>query len=552
MMADQSYVIGIDFGTLSGRASVIRTADGAEVGAHVVDYPHGVLEADLDGVRLPPDTALQVPADYLRVLAEAVPRALADAGAGPGSVVGLGLDVTSATVIPTTPDGTPLCELGDLAGRPHAYAKLWKHHGAHAQTRRLVDAARQRGEPWLARYGGTLSVELAVPKLLELAEADPQVYARTAHFVEALDWIVWQLTGEQVCSAAAAGYKSLHQDGTHPSAAYLEDAGFPSGPEALAKLTAPTMAPLGAQAGALSARGAEITGLPAGIAVAVGNIDAHVTAPAAAAVEPGQLTMILGTSTCFIVSAEEFHEVPGMFGAVDGGIVAGLWGYEAGQSGVGDIFAWFVDTCVPPEYHERARAEGVGLHDLLSGLAADQPVGAHGLIALDWHNGNRSILVDPRLSGLVLGQTLATRPEDTYRALVEATAFGARTIVESFERAGVAVTEIVAAGGLIRNGFLMQVYADVLGRPLAVVGSRQAGALGSGIHAAVAAGVFPDVRAAAAVMGRRADEVFTPDPAAVGAYQELFALYTRLHDAFGRDRTIMHELKELRDAALKG
>jgi L-ribulokinase len=551
-MADESYVIGIDFGTLSGRASVIRTADGAELGAHVVDYPHGVLEADLDGVRLPPDTALQVPGDYLRVLADAVPRALADASVDPGSVVGLGLDVTSATVIATTPDGTPLCELPDLAGRPHAYAKLWKHHGAHAQTRRLIEAAQQRGEPWLARYGGTLSVELAVPKLLELADADPEVYARTAHFVEALDWIVWQLTGERVRSAAAAGYKSLRQDGAHPSAAYLEEAGFPSGPQALAKLTAPTMAPLGARAGVLSARGAELTGLPAGIAVAVGNIDAHVTAPAAAAVEPGQLTMILGTSTCFIVSAEAFHEVPGMFGAVDGGIVAGLWGYEAGQSGVGDIFAWFVDACVPPLYHERAKAEGVGLHDLLSRLAADQAVGEHGLIALDWHNGNRSILVDPRLSGLILGQTLATRPEDIYRALVEATAFGARTIVESFERAGVAVTEIVAAGGLIRNRFLMQVYADVLGRPLAVVGSSQAGALGSGIHAAVAAGVFPDVRAAAAVMGRRAEEVYIPEPTSVTAYADLFALYSRLHDTFGREQTIMHELRDLRDAASRG
>jgi L-ribulokinase len=261
----------------------------------------------------------------------------------------------------------------------------------------------------------------------------------------------------------------------------------------------------------------------------------------------------MGTSTCHVMVSDRLGEVPGMCGVVDGGIVAGLWGYEAGQSGVGDIFGWFVDTCVPPEYHERAAAQGVGVHELLTELAADLAVGEHGLVALDWHLGNRSVLVDHDLSGLVVGQTLATRPEHTYRALLEATAFGTRTIVEAFERAGVPVTELVVAGGLLRNRLLLQIYSDVCRRPLSVIGSEQGPALGSAIHAAVAAGVHPDVPAAAAAMGLVHRAVHTPDPAAAAVYDELFAEYTALHDHFGRGGSdVMHRLRALRARAVSG
>ena len=245
--------------------------------------------------------------------------------------------------------------------------------------------------------------------------------------------------------------------------------------------------------------------------MAVGNVDAHVTAPAAQAVEPGQMVAIMGTSTCHVMSSDTLAEVPGMCGVVDGGIVPGLFGYEAGQSGVGDIFGWFVDTCVPPSYVDEATKRGLGVHEYLTELAAAQQVGAHGLVALDWHNGNRSVLVDHELSGVVVGQTLATRPEDTYRALIEATAFGTRTIIEAFEKSGVPVTELVIAGGLTKNALLMQIYADVTRMPLSVIGSEQGPAVGSAIHAAVAAGAYPDIHAAARTMGNVRRSVHVPD-----------------------------------------
>jgi len=287
--------------------------------------------------------------------------------------------------------------------------------------------------------------------------------------------------------------------------------------------------------------------------VAVGNVDAHVTAAAADALRPGQMVAIMGTSTCHIMSGADVREVAGMCGVVDGGVVAGLWGYEAGQSGVGDIFAHFVQTSVPASYVVAAAEQGRSVHDHLTGLAARQRPGQHGLIALDWHSGNRSVLVDHDLSGVVLGLTLSTRPEDVYRALIEATAFGARIIVETFQAAGVPVEELVVTGGLIKNAFLMQVYSDVLRMPMSVVESDQGPALGSAIHAAVAAGAYPNVPAAAAVMARVRHGVYTPDPEAAVVYDRLYAAYRRLHDHFGRGGdAVMHELRDLRREVVGG
>jgi L-ribulokinase len=469
--------------------------------------------------------------------------------------VGIGTDFTACTVLPVLADGTPLCELPELADRPHAYVKLWKHHAAQGQADRINALAAQRGEPWLPRYGGKLSSEWELAKGLQLLEEDPEVYDRTDHWVEAADWIVWQLCGTYVRNACTAGYKAVLQDGEYPSAAFLGalDPRFATFVDD--KVRQPIGA-LGDLAGRLTAQAAAWTGLPEGIAVCVGNVDAHVAAPAAQAVEPGQLLAIMGTSTCHVMSSDVLAEVPGMCGVVDGGIVPGLYGYEAGQSGVGDVFGHFVDTSVPPAYAEQAAAQGIGVHEHLTALAAAQEVGEHGLVALDWHSGNRSVLVDHELSGVVLGLTLATRPEDVYRALIEATAFGTRTIVEAFETAGVPVTEFVVTGGLLKNAFLMQVYADVLRRPISVMRSEQGPAVGSAIHAAVAAGCHPDVRAASAAMGRREEAAYVPDPAAADVYDELYAEYRRLHDHFGRGERadggndVMHRLRSLRRAAV--
>jgi L-ribulokinase len=544
----------VDFGTLSGRAVVVRVSDGAELGSAVTDYRHGVVDRALPGSDrpLPPEWALQVPADYVDVLRTAVPAAIEAAGVDPADVVGIGTDFTACTMVPTTADGTPLCELPEFAAEPHAYVKLWKHHAAQGQADRINELARKRAEPWLPRYGGLISSEWEFAKGLEVLEEAPAVYAAMEHWVEAADWIIWQLTGTYVRNACTAGYKGIHQDGAYPSPEFLRELN-PDFERFVADKVEHPLGQLGERAGGLSAQAAGWTGLPEGVAVAVGNVDAHVTVPAAQAVQPGHLVAIMGTSTCHVMNGAQLHEVPGMCGVVQGGISPGLWGYEAGQSGVGDIFGWFVAHGVPAGYHETARERGISTHELLTELAAGQAIGEHGLVALDWHSGNRSVLVDHELSGVVVGQTLSTRAEDTYRALLEATAFGTRRIVEAFVDSGVPVTEFVVAGGLLKNRLLMQIYADVTDLPLSTIGSDQGPALGSAIHAAVAAGAYPDIEAASAAMGSVNRAAYRPIPDNVEAYDQLYAEYLTLHDYFGRGANdVMHRLKARRRAVARG
>ena len=551
---DDRFVIGVDYGTLSGRALVVRVSDGAEIATATHDYPHAVMDTVLaaSGKTLPPEWALQDADDYVEVLKTAVPEAVTAAGIDPAQVIGIGTDFTASTPLPVIADGTPLSRLAEYADRPHAYVKLWKHHAGQAQADRINELAASRGESWLPRYGGLISSEWEFAKGLQLLEEDPELYERMDHWVEAADWIVWQLTGSYVRNACTAGYKGILQDGEYPSREFLAElnpdfAGFAE------DKVAHRIGQLADAAGTLSAEAAEWTGLPEGIAVAVGNVDAHVTAPAAQAVEPGQMLAIMGTSTCHVMNSAELTEVPGMCGVVDGGIVSGLYGYEAGQSGVGDIFAWYVKNQVPAEYREEASRRGLSVHQHLTELAKEQPVGGHGLLALDWHSGNRSVLVDHELSGLVVGTTLTTRPEEIYRALLEATAFGTRTIVETFNASGVPVTEFIAAGGLVKNAFLMQTYSDVLRMPVSTIVSDQGPALGSAIHAAVAAGAYPDVRAAGEVMGQVDRNAYTPDPDAADAYDRLYAEYTLLHDYFGRGgNDVMRRLKAGKRDALSG
>jgi L-ribulokinase len=541
-------VVGVDFGTLSARAVVVRAHAGEELGSAVHEYPHAVIERALpsSGADLPPQWALQDPADWVQALQIAVPAAVAAAGVRPEEVVGIATDFTASTPLPVLADGTPLCRLPELADRPHAYPKLWKHHAAQRQADRINALAEERGEPWLARYGGRISSEWEFAKALQVLEEDPEAYARMDRWVEGADWIIWQLCGRETRNTCTAGYKAIYQDGHYPSEDYLRAlderfAGFVAD-----KIQGP-LSSLGERAGDLTAQAAEWTGLPEGIAVAVGNVDAHVTAPAARAIDPGQMLMIMGTSTCHVMNGDRLVEVPGMCGVVRGGIVPELWGYEAGQTGVGDIFGWFVDQAVPPRYHDEARARGLDVHGYLSELAGAQEVGAHGLIALDWNNGNRSLLVDHELSGLILGLTLATRAEDVYRALIEATAFGTRMILKAFADAGMPATELFVAGGLLKNPVIMQIYADVTRMPLHLIDSDQGPALGSAMHAAVAAGVHADIGAAAAAMGKVKRDVYVPDELRADAYDALFEHYARLHDHFGRGGDdVMHALRHIR------
>lgn len=550
-MSDKKYIVGIDFGTLSGRAVVVDAADGKQLGTHVTEYPHGVMDRTLtagDNQVLPPEFALQNPADYVKVLAESVPGAIKDAGIDPADIVGIGVDATSATVFFTDKEGTPLCEKPGFENNIHAYVKLWKHHGAQDQATRLVKVAEARREWWLGRYGGVLSSELLLPKVLEVFEMAPEIYEESDYVVNLLDWLTWRMTGNLTGSAGDSGYKRMLQDGKYPSHEYLEAVKPGFGNVFEDKMNYPIL-PLGAKVGELTKEAAELMGLPEGIAVASGNIDAHVVVAGANAVRPGQLTAILGTSSCYVLNGPDYKDVPGTFGIVDGGAVDGYWGFEGGQTAVGDIFGWFVDNCVPAEYTEEAKQRGISVHTLLVEKSKEQEIGEHGLVALDWHNGNRSILADARLSGLIIGQTLTTRPEDVYRALLEATAFGCRVIVDNFEEHGVKVEEIVAAGGLLKNEYYMQLLADITRRPISVSLAEQTGALGSAVFAAVAAGVYDDVFAAAEAMASVQKNAYVPNEDNSKAYDALFDIYKELHDFFGRYSggvSPMHRLKDIR------
>lgn len=543
----EKYVIGVDYGTLSGRAVVVRVSDGKELGSGVYDYPHAVMDTKLasSGAALGPDWALQDADDYVEVLKHAVPDALLEAGVSSADVIGIATDFTACTMVPVTESGVPLSNLAEYKNNPHAYVKLWKHHAAQPHADRVNELARARGENWLSRYGGQISSEWELAKGLQLLEEAPEIYNSMYKFVEAADWIIWQLCGNYVRNACTAGYKGNLQDGKYPSKEFF--AALNPEFENFEQKIAHEIGQLGDAAGTLTDEAANWTGLPAGIAVAVGNVDAHVTAPAAKATEPGQMVAIMGTSTCHVMNGNVLREVPGMCGVVDGGIISGYYGYEAGQSGVGDIFAWYVNNQVPGSYFEVAAAAGKSIHEYLTDLAAEQAVGEHGLVALDWHSGNRSVLVDHELSGLVIGATLTTKPEDIYRALLESTAFGARKIVETFNSAGVPVTEFIVAGGLLKNQFLMQLYSDVLKLQISTIDSAQGPALGSAIHAAVAAGAYESVGAAAEAMGSVSKGVYQPNLERGKQYDRLYAEYELLHDYFGRgENNVMKRLKALR------
>lgn len=554
------YAIGIDFGTESARAVLVDVSDGSELSSAVYEYSDGVIDERLPGtdIRLEPDWALQNPMDYVRAVQDTVPRALREAGVPAEDVIGLGIDFTACTMLPTRADGTPLCALDAYREHPHAWVKLWKHHAAQPEADQVNETARQRGETWLQRYGGKISSEWFIPKALQILHEAPEIYEAADRMIEAADWIVWQLTGVETRNSCTAGYKAIwsKREG-YPSPDFFA-ALHPRMRDIVDEKMSRDILPLGARAGGLTAEMARATGLPEGTAVAVANVDAHVTVPAARVVETGTMVMIMGTSTCHMVLGDEERIVPGMCGVVEDGILPGLHGYEAGQSCVGDHFAWFVERCVPAEYQAEAERRGIGIHALLEEQAAALQPGESGLVALDWWNGNRSVLVDVDLTGLLIGATLATRPEEIYRALIEATAYGTRVIIEAFEEHGVAVQDIVAAGGLPeRNRLLMQIYADVMGREFKLIGTQQGGALGSAMHGAVAAGAaaggYDDIVQAAERMGKLKDEVYRPIAEHTAVYDRLYAEYRTLHDYFGRgENDVMKRLKAIRAESRAG
>ena len=548
------YTIGVDFGTESGRALLVEVETGREVASAVYVYRHGVIDERLPGsdVQLEPDWALQDPEDYLGVFQHAIPQVLADSDVAAEQVIGIGIDFTACTMLPVKADGTPLCMLPEWRGEPHSWVKLWKHHAAQPEADQINATARRLEQGWLDRYGGKISSEWFFSKALQIFNEAPQVYAAADRLIEAADWVVWQLTGVESRNACTAGYKAIwsKREGFPPSAYFA--ALSPHLAHIVDEKMSRDIRPVGLRAGGLSAQAADWTGLLPGTAVAIANVDAHVAVPAATVTEPGRMVMIMGTSICHMVLGSEEHVVPGMCGYVEDGIIPGYFGYEAGQSCVGDHFAWFVENCVPASYEREAQQRKLDLHTLLEEKAAALKPGESGLLALDWWNGNRSVLVDVDLTGLLVGITLATKPEEIYRALIEATAYGTRVIVEAFKQNGVPIHELVACGGLPeKNKLLMQIFADIAGLPIRVSASKQTPALGSAMFGAVAAGAalggYDSIYAAAQKMAKLKDECFVPIPEHQDVYNKLYSEYLRLHDYFGRGANeVMKQLKRIK------
>jgi L-ribulokinase len=534
------YSIGIDFGTESARAVLAEVTTGQIVASATFVYPHGVIDEVLPGsnTRLPPYWALQHPADWLDALQTLVPAVMLQAKASPEEVIGLGIDFTSCTILPTTLDGTPLCLLPKWQHSPHAWPKLWKHHAAQPQAERVTQLAVQRQEAFLQRYGGRISSEWLIPKVLSMVEEAPHVYDAAARILEAGDWIIWTLTGREVRNACAAGYKACwHKASGYPSSDFLA-ALNPRLKGLVEEKLSTTVYPPGSLAGYLTPEWAHRLGLRPETAVATAMIDAHAGTLGLGVIEPGAMAIIMGTSICHMVLATEERYVEGISGVVEDGIVPGLYGYEAGQAGAGDMLAWYLAHGVPPAYHQMIPHQAPDLHHVLAQDASRLRPGETGLLAVDWWNGCRTPLVDADLSGVVVGYTLATTPSAIYRALLEAIAYGTRLVIQTFEDYGIQVKRLVATGGLTKNTLLMQICADVTNRTIGISASDQSTALGAAILGATAAGPhrggYPSVQEAAARMAAPLAATYSPDPQAASIYNLLYREYLRLVEFFGR------------------
>lgn len=535
----KQYALGIDYGTNSCRSLLIDLADGAEIGSAVFNYPSGEMGVLLDPKD--PHVARQNPRDYLDGLVTVTHGALEQArakvpGFTPAQVAGIGIDTTGSTPIPVNRRGTPLGLLPEFKDNLNAMVWLWKDHTAHAEAAEITALAHEMRPNIIAKCGGIYSSEWFWSKILRLRRCDPQVFEAAFSFVEHCDWLPAVLAGDTdpltlkrgVC---AAGHKAMFS---------TEWGGLPD-KEFLARLD-PALGGLrdrlyteahtsDTRAGGLCAEWAAKLGLPEGTAIAVGAFDAHMGAVGAGARE-GTLVKILGTSTCDLMitpNDQPLADIPGVCGIVNGSVLPGFFGIEAGQSAVGDLFLWLVNHLVPESY---GATTGEKFAAMEKALSAQKP-GASGLLALDWNNGNRTVLVDARLTGLLLGQTLHTEAHEIYRAYIEATAFGALTIIRRVEEHGVKIDEIINTGGLsIKNAALMQIYADVIGKPMKVSQSEQTCALGAAIFGAAAAGVDSIGALQARVTAVR-EKVYHPIPENAAVYRELYELYLTLHDAFG-------------------
>ncbi|MEI8200839.1 MAG: ribulokinase [Eubacteriales bacterium] len=552
------YSIGLDYGTLSCRALLVDVADGREIASTVFEYPHKVIDTLLpdSNIKLGMNWALQHPADWRQAISEVIPSVLSKSQVNAEDIIGIGVDFTSCTILPVDRFGEPLCLKPEWKNHPHSWPKLWKHHAAQKEANRINQVADSRAEAFVSRYGGKQSSEWEIAKVLQILNDDPAVYDAMDRWIQGGDWVVWQLTGLERRQLSTAGFKGIwsKKDG-YPDKAFFAALDKRLENYVEEKLTpADTLLPLGSLAGGLTEKMAGITGLKPGTPVSVADLDAQVALPALGITEPGRMLLIIGTSGCNIMLAKEERPVPGVAGIVeDGGGYPGLFCYEAGQNAVGDLFDWFVQRCMPAEYANEALERKISPHQLLREKASVKKPGETGLLALDWWNGNRSILMDADLTGVMVGMNLHTKPEDIYRTLLEATAFGQRVIMEAFKENNVPVYELVCGGGIAaKDEFMMQIYADVMNMELKIARSSQAPALGAAIFGAVAAGKdaggYAKLEDAAKKMGGVREKTYKPIPENVLIYDRIYTEYKRLHDYFGRgENNVMERLKNIQN-----
>lgn len=542
------YVIGLDYGTLSARAVLVSVGRGEVAAESIYPYPHGILNTISGGdEELPVDFALQEIDDYVEAMYETIRTVVKQSGCRAEDVIGIGIDATSSTFLPLTKSGTPLCKTEQFRTNPHAWLKLWKHHGAQEEADRMTELAAGRQEKFLMRCGGKVNAEWMLPKLTEIVLKTPDVYEAADNFMEVSDYLVFLLTGKMTRCMCHAGYKLLwNEEDAYPSEEFLR-ALHPNLSSLKSKLKGREVQ-VGECAGRLTEEAAGRLGLREGTAVAASMIDAHVAVPSLGIDGPDKALMILGTSCCMLLCSEKLSYIKGISGCVKNAVLPGLYAYEAGQSAVGDLFDWFVKNCVPGSYEKEAADKNISIHMLLSEKASRLAPGESGLVALDWWNGNRSCLADARLSGMVLGLTLRTKPEEIYRALLEAAAFGMRAIFEEFEKGGITARELYACGGIVsKNPFMMQIYADVLGKTIFTGSTEQGSAFGAAVYAAVAAGAerggYGSVYRAARAMGKTGDKRYTPIPQNMEIYHRIYREYKLLHDYFGAGgNEVMHRM----------
>ena len=549
------YVIGLDYGTLSVRALLVNVESKKEEAVSVYEYPHGVMDSHLpSGKVLPANYALQHPDDYWHGLVKTIKDVVSKKHVLPEEVIGIGVDFTSSTVVVTDENGQPLCNKEAFNDEPHAYVKLWKHHGAEEEALKIDEVIKERNESWISLYGDKTSSEWMIPKIVETYNKAREVYDASSYFLEALDWITWKLTGTQVRSACGAGYKAFYRHDTgYPSKEFFKaiDPGLENLVED--KLNAPIKS-IGEVAGYLTLDNASLLDLKEGTPVGVGIIDAHSSMVGTGVSKPNVMMIIMGTSSCHMMLSKKEAGIPGVCGLVKDGILPGYFGYEAGQCCVGDHFAWFVKNCVPDSYYLEAKHNNMTIYQYLDKLLENYKAGKSGLLALDWWNGVRSPLQDFNLNGLLIGMNLLTKPEEIYMALIEATAYGTRMIIESYENAGVKVDSLVLGGGIpTKNKMIVQVYADICNKEIRVSESPQASAMGAVMLGLAAADKnisgYDNIEAIVDDFGSIEDKVYLPNKDNVKVYNALYAEYKELMNYFGKGQNnVMKRLNKLRNS----